>query len=67
MNEVKCKYERMPVKDVKSKPNSLDRTYKCDVCDRIFIGDFQWNSHITSRRHKKRLANEKVQNNVSNQ
>lgn len=28
----------------------------CEVCDRHFVGEFQWSLHMRSNRHKKRLA-----------
>lgn len=30
-----------------------DVTHFCDVCDRRFVGDFQWNAHMRSHRHSK--------------
>lgn len=29
------------------------KTYNCDQCQRVFIGEFQWQIHLKSNRHKK--------------
>lgn len=29
------------------------KTYHCDQCQRVFIGEFQWHIHLKSNRHKK--------------
>lgn len=31
-----------------------ETSHYCEVCDRIFIGDFQWQLHIKSNNHKRR-------------
>lgn len=56
MQEKQCQYDRMPFQDVRSKPNAEDTTYKCIECNRIFVGDYQWEEHIKSRKHRLRLA-----------
>ncbi|CAH1717368.1 unnamed protein product [Chironomus riparius] len=33
-----------------------ETTHYCKVCDRIFIGDFQWQLHIKSNNHKRKNA-----------
>ena len=33
-----------------------ETTHYCEVCDRIFIGDFQWQLHIKSNNHKRKNA-----------
>lgn len=30
----------------------------CEICDRTFIGEFQWSLHMKSNRHKKKVAGE---------
>lgn len=50
-----CPHERLPFKQAVSQPNAKDDTYTCETCDRVFVGIFQWNSHLKSNRHKKRL------------
>lgn len=32
---------------------SEETSHHCSICDRIFIGDFQWQLHIKSNRHKR--------------
>lgn len=32
-----------------------DVTYTCDVCDRVFIGEYQYQLHMKSNKHKKSL------------
>lgn len=31
----------------------MDITYFCEVCDRRFVGEYQWNMHKNSKRHQK--------------
>lgn len=33
---------------------------KCNTCDRVFVDKFQWNCHLKSGKHKKRLASLKA-------
>jgi tRNA dimethylallyltransferase len=35
-------------------------SHHCDVCDRIFIGDIQWNDHLHSRKHRKMLKHKQI-------
>ncbi|PNF25887.1 hypothetical protein B7P43_G11140 [Cryptotermes secundus] len=50
--------EPLPVIE-QSKKNDLI-SHHCDVCDRIFIGDIQWNDHLHSRKHHKMLKHKQV-------
>ncbi|CAL7940787.1 unnamed protein product [Xylocopa violacea] len=42
------------------KNNDKKRHY-CDVCDRIFVGKFQWDIHLDSNKHKKVLKKKKIE------
>lgn len=50
--------EPLPVIE-QSVKNDLKSHY-CDVCDRIFIGDIQWNDHLHSRKHRRMLKCKQV-------
>ena len=39
------------------------KSYYCEVCDRTFIGDIQWNAHMKSKKHHKVLKKKKMLNN----
>lgn len=56
ISQTKCNHKPLRVQSVNSSPNSEDYTYTCDVCDRVFVGDFQWKLHMKSNRHKRALA-----------
>lgn len=47
-----------PMKATPSGREGLDENVSmhCTTCDRIFVGEYQWNEHMKSNRHKKRLA-----------
>lgn len=60
INEKPCKYNGLTPQTASSNPNSQDKTYKCDVCNRIFIGNFQWQIHVKSRKHKMKLTKTKL-------
>lgn len=53
--------EPLPVIE-QSVKNDL-KSHHCDVCDRIFIGDIQWNDHLRSRKHHKMLKHKQVHKN----
>jgi hypothetical protein len=36
------------------------KIHHCDVCDRMFIGDIQWNDHLHSKKHRKMLQCKQV-------
>ncbi|KAG5888368.1 hypothetical protein JTB14_033505 [Gonioctena quinquepunctata] len=50
-----CHHKELPKQTSNSFPNSDDITHTCEVCARIFVGDFQWANHLKSNRHKKML------------
>lgn len=54
MNEDPIKL--MPLEKVKRLSNGLNEetSHYCQVCDRVFIGDFQWQLHVKSNNHKKK-------------
>jgi tRNA dimethylallyltransferase len=47
-----------PLERLKRLGEGLDEetTHHCETCDRPFIGDFQWQLHLKSNKHKRRLA-----------
>lgn len=50
--------ELKPLEKLKRLGEGLDdeTTHYCETCDRPFIGDFQWQLHLKSNKHKRRLA-----------
>lgn len=56
ITDTPSRHERLPLQAAVSTANSEDDTYSCDVCERVFIGDFQWRVHQKSHRHKKMIA-----------
>lgn len=50
--------EPLPVIE-RSVKNDL-KTHHCDVCDRLFIGDIQWNDHLHSKKHRKMLQRKQI-------
>ncbi|KAJ8943601.1 hypothetical protein NQ318_006603 [Aromia moschata] len=55
ISNTECDCEPLPVQCVNSTSNSADDTYTCDVCERVFVGSFQWSAHMRSNKHKRRL------------
>lgn len=51
----KCAYLPLPKRESLGLPISMADKYFCNSCNRVFIGQFQWNCHIKSRRHKRVL------------
>ncbi|XP_018333826.1 tRNA dimethylallyltransferase [Agrilus planipennis] len=62
MEGVSSTEKPLPRLQIASLPNSKDDTYKCDVCDRIFVGQFQWSIHLNSHKHKRVLAHKRKRN-----
>ncbi|XP_044758814.1 tRNA dimethylallyltransferase [Coccinella septempunctata] len=59
-----CPYPALPKLETVSSPNVDDDTYNCEICDRIFIGQLQWNLHLKSNKHKKiKEKQKKMKNN----
>ncbi|VEN41559.1 unnamed protein product [Callosobruchus maculatus] len=54
-----CPHEPLPKISSRSIPNSLHETYTCSTCDRVFVGQLQWEAHLKSSRHRKRAAKKK--------
>lgn len=50
-----CKYQPLPKQKTNSTPNSQEESHTCTICERVFVGDYQWQLHLKSNRHKKRL------------
>lgn len=42
-----------PVERLERKIHRTDVTYFCEICDRRFVGDLQWSTHLTSNVHAK--------------
>lgn len=53
LSNIPTQYNRLPFIDIVSSPNSTDKTFECEICCRIFVGQFQWNEHIKSNKHKR--------------
>ncbi|KAK5640439.1 hypothetical protein RI129_011250 [Pyrocoelia pectoralis] len=51
----KCSYLPLSKQERSGLPISMAEKYFCNSCGRVFIGKFQWNCHIKSRRHKRVL------------
>lgn len=51
--ELKIKPEAIPTVDQEVGVVDTKKTYHCDQCQRVFIGEFQWHIHLKSNRHKK--------------
>ncbi|XP_060815829.1 tRNA dimethylallyltransferase isoform X2 [Bombus pascuorum] len=47
------------VENEKVSDSSNEERHYCDICDRIFIGEYQWNCHIKSIKHGRILARKK--------
>lgn len=58
IESARCPYSPLGKQETLGLPISMAEKHFCNSCGRIFIGKFQWNCHIKSRRHK-RLAQKK--------
>ncbi|KAK1136795.1 hypothetical protein K0M31_001331 [Melipona bicolor] len=47
--------ETGPVENKIFHDSSNAEKYYCDICERIFVGEFQWNQHQRSNKHKRVL------------
>uniref|UniRef100_A0A182MU75 C2H2-type domain-containing protein n=1 Tax=Anopheles culicifacies TaxID=139723 RepID=A0A182MU75_9DIPT len=43
----------VPKMECSSERQQPDRTYHCEPCQRVFIGEHQWQIHIRSKKHRK--------------
>ncbi|CAG9827753.1 unnamed protein product [Diabrotica balteata] len=66
VNNTTCPHKPLPKQNLNSAPNSEDTTYNCDVCERVFVGDFQWTTHLKSHRHRKRLEKKRKLEKIMN-
>ncbi|XP_066254481.1 tRNA dimethylallyltransferase [Euwallacea similis] len=66
ISETNCNIDPLPMRDTNSVPNTLDETFVCEICNRVFIGTLQWTTHIKSRRHRMVLERKKKQNDEKN-
>ncbi|XP_050075141.1 tRNA dimethylallyltransferase [Anopheles maculipalpis] len=39
--------------DQRARANQKDRTFRCESCQRVFIGEHQWQIHLRSKKHRK--------------
>lgn len=53
VNGTQCRINSLPLVARESLPNSMDESFFCEVCQRVFVGQYQWNIHRKSIRHKK--------------
>ncbi|KAJ8983480.1 hypothetical protein NQ317_014939 [Molorchus minor] len=61
----KCEYEPLPVQNsAKSTSNSEEDTFNCEICERVFVGEFQWQIHLRSNRHKRRLESKRSRSKI---
>lgn len=69
LNNSDCKYEPLPLKPLSdiTSTQSEDDTYVCEICDRIFVGTFQWNKHKISTKHKKMVHRKNVLESKTNE
>ncbi|KAL3273478.1 hypothetical protein HHI36_014919 [Cryptolaemus montrouzieri] len=54
-----CHYEKLSRIETVSNPNADDETYTCELCNRIFVGTFQWKIHLKSNKHRKAIEQRK--------
>lgn len=57
-----CAHKPLPLKPLSdiTSTQSEDDTYFCEVCDRVFVGTFQWRVHRKSKRHKKMACRKNI-------
>jgi tRNA dimethylallyltransferase len=54
ISQTDCEYQPLPMQTTTtSTANAEEDTYFCDICERVFVGSFQWSDHLKSNRHKK--------------
>lgn len=54
-----CAYTPLPLQDTQTFPTSETGTHTCEVCERVFVGKYQWEAHMKSHRHKRVLERKK--------
>ncbi|CAK9814311.1 tRNA dimethylallyltransferase [Anthophora plagiata] len=47
------------VENQKFNDSSNEEKHFCDICERVFIGDYQWDIHMTSTKHMRALKRKK--------
>ncbi|XP_012282935.1 tRNA dimethylallyltransferase isoform X2 [Orussus abietinus] len=47
------------VKNVKANDSSNEEKHTCEICERTFIGELQWNAHLGGAKHKKMVQKKK--------
>ncbi|KAF5272731.1 hypothetical protein FQA39_LY07758 [Lamprigera yunnana] len=62
LNNSICQYAPKPQQETKAMPNSRAEQYFCNDCNRIFIGNHQWESHMKSHKHKRTLQRKRKNN-----
>lgn len=53
LNGTDCTIQALPLVTRESLPNSMDDSFFCETCQRVFVGNHQWNIHRKSTKHKK--------------
>lgn len=48
-----CAHKPLKSNPVVLTPLAEDHSYYCEICERIFIGSFQWEAHMKSKKHQK--------------
>lgn len=50
-----------PLEKLKRLAEGLDEetSHRCEICDRVFIGEYHWKVHQNSNRHKRALASKR--------
>ncbi|XP_022905415.2 tRNA dimethylallyltransferase [Onthophagus taurus] len=60
------KYNPLPKRiNVKTFPNSTADTNRCEICNRIFVGEHQWAAHKKSSKHKRMAMKKKKEGEVA--
>lgn len=59
IDDTECKHLTLSKQNTNSIPNTRDETYTCEICERIFIGSYQWGQHLNSHRHRRVLEKKK--------
>jgi tRNA dimethylallyltransferase len=52
----KIKLESMKRLEKRGKGLNEETSHYCNVCERVFVGDFQWQIHVKSNKHKHKMA-----------
>lgn len=59
INDTECSIQPLPKHKTLRGDLSEEVSHYCETCERIFVGEFQWQLHLKSNRHKKVTASKK--------